>query len=125
MRMGDYNKLIVNCSIKKTENIDALKQELKDRIGLVTSAYHCGGELIHADNEWDDSTSIVIVTQCKYGRGIEEFIEWLRPQVIQGMGDGGVFAIDFSEYGSVPTVYSMTDKLKKLREMPKPKSQPC
>lgn len=107
--MGDYNKLIVNCGIKKIkdEEIDSLKEGLKDKIGLCSSAYHAGGEIIHVDNDWRHRTDITIVTQCKYGRGIEEFIDWLKPQVIDGVGEGEVFAMNFSEYSVEPILYKM------------------
>lgn len=103
--MGDYTKLIVNCSIKKTENTDTLKEEILSRIGLTTSAYHCGGELLDISNDWHHRTDITLVTQCKYGRGVDEFIEWLEPQVIGGFGPNDIWAIVCSEYDEKPIIH--------------------
>ena len=104
--MGDYTKLIVNCSIKKTENTEELEAVITERIGLTTSAYHCGGELLKISNDWHHRTDITLVTQCKYGEGIDEFLEWLKPQVADGFGPNGVYAIVCSEYDEYPIIYT-------------------
>lgn len=105
--MGDYNKLIVNCSLKKMnkDEVELFEKRVRDSIGISSSAYHCGGELLHIDNYWHHRTDFTLVTQAKYGIGVQEFIDWLRPQVIDGMGENETFAIEFSEYDEYPKTY--------------------
>ena len=103
--MGDYTKLIVNCSVKKTEDVEKLEQDIRERLDFMSSAYHCGGEMLEISNEWDHRTDITLVTQTKWGNGIEDFLEWLEPQVIDGFGDEEYFAIVSCEYGGF-TIYS-------------------
>ena len=109
--MGDYTKVIVNCAIKKIDEnrIEGFRKEFLDKAYLCSSAYHCGGELLEIDNDWHHRSDITFVTQLKYGRGLEEFIEWLKPLVIQGMGENDAFALVFSEYQKEPTLYYMED----------------
>lgn len=108
--MGDYTKLIVNCSVKKTENTEELEAEIRDRVGLCTSAYHCGGELLKISNDWHHRTDITLVTQCKYSRGIDEFLQWLSPQIIDGFGDEEYYAIVVTEYGGFSTFSKTKDR---------------
>ena len=108
--MGDYTKLIVNCSIKKTENTDKLREEILEHIDLMSSAYHCGGEFLHIENEWHHRTDITLVTQAKYGRGIDEFLAWLTPMVTNGIGEDDVFAIVCDEYTSNPVTYKIKER---------------
>lgn len=97
--MGDYTKLIVNCGVKKREDIEAFKKEIEEKLdGLCSSAYHCGGELLHIDNEWHQRTDLVIVNQFKYSRGLDEFLDWLEPMVRDGFGDEDIWAIIATEY---------------------------
>lgn len=103
--MGDYTKLIVNCSVEKREDIDALREEILNQIILHSSAYHCGGEVLHIGNEWHHRTDITLVTQAKYGQGISEFLEWLKPQVINGFGESDIFAIEMDEYSNNPIIH--------------------
>jgi hypothetical protein len=103
--MGDYTKIIVNCSLKKTEDLESLRREIYERLPLISSAYHCGGEILQVGNEWHHRTDITLVAQAKYGRGIQEFIEWLRPQVIDGFGEGDIFAVVASEHCEIPRFY--------------------
>ena len=116
--MGDYTKVIVNCSIKKIEDEKEIESFKDEFFGMVSSnsssAYQCGGDIFHFCNEWHHRSSITFITQMKYGRGLEEFIEWLRPKVIQGSGDSDVFAMSFSEYQTEPTLHKMC-KLKEIR----------
>jgi len=108
--MGDYTKLIVNCGLKKmtdkeTESFKILVQEKLG--GLCSSAYHCGGELLELDNEWHHRTDLTIVNQHKYSIGIIDFIDWLRPYVVDGMGQDEVFAMAFTEYDDIPNLFTM------------------
>ena len=110
--MGDYTKVIVNCGVKKREGeeLESFKKEFLDNVYLCSSAYHCGGEVFHIDNDWHHRTDITFVTQLKYSRGLEEFIDWLRPHVTQGFGEsndegGEMFAMSITEYQQSPTVY--------------------
>lgn len=105
--MGDYTKVIINCSIKKLADseVEAFKAAFLEKAYLCSSAYHCGGELFEIQNDWHHRTDISFITQLKYGRGLEEFIDWLRPQVTNGMGDADAFGISFTEYQKEPTLY--------------------
>lgn len=97
--MGDYTKLIVNCSIKKTEDTEALREEILEKLGFLgSSAYHCGGEFLHIENDWHHRTDISIISQQKYGRNIDEFLDWLRPQIVDGFGSNDTWAIVADEY---------------------------
>lgn len=110
--MGDYTKLIVNASVKKMTDEEAaeFKLLLEDILQPSSSAYHCGGEIIHVGNEWRHRTDILICAQRKRGNGIEEFLAWLKPQLIDGMGEREAFALTFTEYQSSPDVYWLVDK---------------
>lgn len=108
--MGDYTKLVVNCSVKKTDAPEKLKQEIMDRIGLCSSAYHCGGELLDINNEWHHRTDITLITQKKWGNGIKEFLEWLKPQVINGIGDEDIYAFECSEYEGGLIIHKLLDE---------------
>ena len=105
--MGDYTKVIVNCGIEKLEDneIADYKAKFLDNVRLCSSAYHCGGELLEIQNDWHHRTDITFVTQLKYSQGLEEFIDWLKPQVIDGMGEEDAFALVFTEYHIEPKVY--------------------
>jgi hypothetical protein len=105
--MGDYTKVIVNCSVKKKTEAELVKykKEWLDNVYLCTSAYHCGGELLEFSNEWNYRTDVTFVTQLKYSQGLKEFIAWLKPQVIDGCGERGCFAMSFTEYQKEPTMY--------------------
>lgn len=107
--MGDYTKVIVNCSTDKMndDEIESFKTQFLDKAYLCSSAYHCGGELLEIKNDWHHRTDITFVTQLKYSRGLDEFIEWLKPKVTNGMGESDVFALSFTEYQSKPTLYQM------------------
>jgi hypothetical protein len=107
--MGDYTKFIVNCSVKKLddEGAEILEGDIRSKLSMLTSAYHCGGELVNISNDWHHRTDISIITQCKYGNGILQFIEWLKPQVTQGFGESEIFAMEISEYCTEPTLYCM------------------
>jgi hypothetical protein len=107
--MGDYNKLIVSCTVK-----GVVKEELKNKVeglGLGTSAYQSQEHIISIEeNDWDHrkgDLNVIIVGQTKNGRGQNEFCEWLRPHVIQGSGENDVFAMSFSEYGDEPSIWKL------------------
>lgn len=109
--MGDYTKVIVNCSIKKMSDSEIIPftDLLRSKMGITSSAYHCGGEIIKVDNSWDHRTDVSMITQNKYGRDVFSFIEWLRPLVVEGSGQDDVYCMTFSEYCSKPTLYSLSD----------------
>lgn len=106
--MGDYTKLIVNCSVKKMTDEEAkdFENEVLERLGgLRSSAYHCAGELCVVQNDWQHRTELTIVNQHKYGGGIEGFLSWLEPKVIDGIGMNSLFAIVMDEYCVTPKLY--------------------
>ena len=102
--MGDYTKLIVNCSVK-TQDEKKLRESI-DEFYRSSSMYHCGGEILHIDTD-SFRTNITMVAQYKYSIGMNEFLEWLRPQVIDGFGEDGIFAISCTEYCKEPTLYKI------------------
>lgn len=110
--MGDYNKLIVACTVK-----GEIEAELKvkiEELGLYTSAYQSQEIIEHIQpGEWHhrkDALNVILVGQTKYGRGQKEFCEWLEPHVIQGSGLNDVFAMSFSEYSDEPTLWKLGDR---------------
>lgn len=105
--MGDYTKIIVNCDVKiKEEDIPSFKEELLENVEYMSSSYHCGGELLEIRNSFGQ-TSLSFITQLKYSRGLEEFITWLRPFVIQGFGPNDIFCLAYTEYSIIPTEYKL------------------
>ena len=105
--MGDYTKLIINCSINKIVGDDLVEFEetFRNKIYVCSSAYHCGGELLVFSNDWHHRTEISLITQIKYGVGIEDFINWLRPYIKGGFGDNDCIGLSMSEYCENPVVY--------------------
>jgi len=109
--MGDYNKLIVSCTVN-----GSIKEELQvkiEELELGTSAYQSQEHTISIKpGSWDhikNHLEVILVGQTKYGRGQSEFCEWLRPNVIQGSGRNDVFAISFSEYSDTPTLWKISN----------------
>jgi hypothetical protein len=107
--VGDWNKLIVSCTVK-----GAIKEELKKKIedlDLSASAYQSQEQVISLQpNDWDDgekNLSVVLIGQTKWGRGQREFCEWLRPHVLQGSGLSDIYAFSFSEHADEPEVWAM------------------
>lgn len=104
--MGDYCKLIVSCTVS-----GAAEEELKTKVkelGMCVSAYQSQERIEFIEkNEWPSrgDLQVVLVGQTKYGRGQDEFCDWLRPHVTQGSGENEVFAISFSEYGDEPRLW--------------------
>ena len=104
--MGDYQKIIVNAEV----NCDRAELEAKiGELGLLESAYHCGGliEDIKSSTYRAPHSSLVLVGQTKYGRGQEEFLDWLEPFVTDGSGPGEIWSIQISEYTPTPTFRSL------------------
>ena len=112
--MGDYTKLIVNCNVKASkEEIELALKETGIIVGL-TSAYHCGGEVLHMRAEGLSGrvmTELTLVIQAKYGRGINAFLEWLAPRVRGGSGPSDLYAIEQSEYFDTPNLYFQDKKV--------------
>jgi hypothetical protein len=107
--MGDYTKLIVSCAVKVPD-----EEELKAKIealGLYTSAYHSQELVVSVDkSDWHhrrECLMLVLVGQTKWGRGQVEFLDWLRPYVIQGSGQDDIWAFQISEYEDGLTVHTL------------------
>jgi hypothetical protein len=100
MFVGDYTKIIVNCTVWGIESSEKFRAEILERLPLHTSAYHCGGELLQVeqDKTFKAKWHVTFITQAKYGKGIKEFIEWLGPKVMDGFGSDEIFAIEIDEY---------------------------
>ncbi len=103
--MGDYQKLIVSCSVRS-----AIKDKLDtqiEQLNLTTSAYHSGERCISLEKDLyeNDVLNLVLIGQTKYGQGQKQFCEWLESYVVKGSGPDDVFAIQFSEYDGVPTLW--------------------
>jgi hypothetical protein len=109
--MGDYSKLIVSCTTNKGLKKEQLLEKLED-FQLYDSAYQSQEKVISIEKGREDGLEIVLVGQRKWGRGIEDFCEWLRPFVAQGSGDNDVFAMEFSEYCTSPRLYTMELEIK-------------
>lgn len=100
--MGDYNKLIVSCTVK-----GITKKQLEDEIVdlcLGDSAYQSQETIVSIEpNTWSSKTEcldIVLVGQTS---------EWLKQHVVQGSGKNDVYAMSFSEYGDTPQIWKLTD----------------
>ena len=109
--MGDYSKVIVECTVKvKKEDLEAKVSEL----GLGVSAYQSEGwaTIIKPCNQDPDCEhfDLVLVGQAKYERGVEEFLGWLKPHVIQGSGTGELYAMVISEYEYAPRCFHLRTK---------------
>lgn len=105
--MGDYVKLIIDAEVRVSR--EALEHKL-DELPLCVSAYHSEGFVkeIQAPEYGDkDRFMLVVVGQTKYGRGQEEFLNWLKPFVTQGSGPSEIWAFQINEYTSKPTVWEM------------------
>jgi hypothetical protein len=111
--MGDYNKLIVACTVKDTVTQDELKTKIEE-LSLGSSAYQSQEHVISIEpNDWPHRKgfhNLVLVGQTKYGRGQTEFCEWLRPHVAQGSAENDVFAVAFTEYDDVPQLWKMDER---------------
>jgi hypothetical protein len=108
--VGDYCKLIVACKVKGT-----VKDELKNKIEelrLGSSAYQSQEQIVSIElSKWGDrkDLDVIVVGQTKWGNGQEEFCQWLRPHVLQGSGEGEVYAMSFSEYSDEPQVWKLRE----------------
>lgn len=107
--MGDYSTLHVSAGIKKLskEEKETFVEELMGRVPRTDSAYHSTSYHIYINDDWHHQTRIEISTQAKHGRGIKEFLDWLEPMIIQGMGQNEVWAISFNEYSPNPEIRSL------------------
>lgn len=93
--MGDYNTLIVSARINLNGmTAENLESEIRSRLPLCDSAYHATAPFLSIEADG----TISMITQAKYNRGVYEFLDWLRPMVGKGLGGGGAWAINFSEY---------------------------
>lgn len=103
--MGDYNTQIISAGIKRVDDdlLEELRSEILSRLGLCDSAYHATAPFLEIRN-WHHQTNISMITQAKYNRGVEEFLDWLEPVVIDGLGQNETWAINFSEYSNNPTM---------------------
>lgn len=110
--MGDYTKLIVNCSVKKMtdEEVLVFKDKIMGKMGLLSSAYHAGGEVLEVDNEWGHRTDVTLVTQDKYGGKLDDFLNWLAPQVTNGCGQDDAWAMTWTEYQREPDIHYLMEK---------------
>jgi len=109
--MGDYNKLIVACTVK-----GSIEKELRaeiEELGLYDSAYQSQEKIISIEpNKWghrEGELNLIMVGQTKWGSGQREFCEWLRPHVIQGSGENDVYAMSFSEHSDQPQMWKLSD----------------
>lgn len=112
MSVGDYNKLIVACTVKGAvkEELETKVQEL--RLGI--SAYQSQELVISIEpNEWPydcdtGNLNVVLVGQTKSGMRQQDFCEWLKPYVVQGSGENDVYAMSFNEYSDIPQVWKLS-----------------
>jgi hypothetical protein len=97
--VGDYNVLIVSAKVRTSADEKTFKEEFQEMFPQTDSAYHATAPFI----EWNGWT-VSAIGQAKYNRGVAEFMDWLRPHVIAGMGPRDAWAINFSEYTDQPTI---------------------
>jgi hypothetical protein len=109
--MGDYNVLIISAGVKKIDDnaVDEFKTLISEKLPCTSSAYHATAHFISIDNSWSHQTRLSIITQTKWGDGIKEFIEWLTPMVVKGIGSGNVWALEFSEYDPYPIITKLSN----------------
>jgi len=103
--MGDYNVQIISAKLKRIDDdkLDAFKEEVESRLPRGDSAYHATAPFIAVAN-WHHCTNLSMIVQAKYNRGVDEFLAWLGPQVLGGMGPGDAWSINFSEYTKNPRI---------------------
>lgn len=100
--MGDYTKLIVSCQVDVPE--EDLRQRVSE-LSLNTSAYHSQEYIVSIErSDWshregDCTFNLILVGQTKWGRGQEDFLNWLKPYVTDASGPLGIWAFQISEYG--------------------------
>jgi hypothetical protein len=111
--MGDYTKLIVSAVA-----IGVTKEEVEAKIKELdpsSSYYHATGTVVDVQNDdtFANRVEISIICQTKYGRGQQEFLEWMQPFVKDGSGPNDIWAIQMDEYSVTPRFWQLstyTDK---------------
>ncbi len=103
--MGDYNVQIISARIKKPPTLDdnQLREEILERLPLCDSAYHGTNPFVNVGTD-SIGTYVSLITQAKWNRGVNEFLDWFEPMVCQGIGEDDVWSINYSEYSGEPTI---------------------
>lgn len=103
--MGDYNVQIISARVKTEMSLEEFTKEVESRLCRHDSAYHATAPFINIVSErFDRSITVSAIIQAKYNHGIEEFLQWLEPMVVQGIGKDEAWSINFSEYGREPAI---------------------
>ncbi len=106
--MGDYNALIISAKVKPQAGMTVrdFEWEISARLPPCISAYHATSHFVQVlEHDWCPGYFFLsMMTQAKYNRGVEEFLKWLEPMVMQGMGADEAWAINFSEYSRQPRI---------------------
>jgi len=109
--MGDYNVQIVSARLKEQKNksIQEFEKDILDRLPLIDSAYHATSPFISLT---DHGFGLILsmITQAKWNDGTKEFLDWLEPMVLQGMGEDDVWAINYSEHSDKPSTRKLNDE---------------
>ncbi len=99
--MGDYNVLIVSAKLKKKVERD----DINSHLPWCDSAYHATAPFINMN----EHNCLSLIVQTKWGHGIKEFLDWLQPNVAGGIGPSDIWAMEYSEYSSTPTIRQLTE----------------
>lgn len=104
--MGDYNVQIINARVNVPKKYASrFREEILRRLPLIDSAYHATAPFLEVDTSFD--TTVSMITQTKYNKGVEEFLDWFKDYVLQGIGSNDIWSINYSEYSSVPETRSV------------------
>lgn len=108
--MGDYNKLIVACTLKPSakEELDSKIKELN----LYTSAYQSQELVVSVlPSAWHSGCiNLVLVGQTKLVASQNDFCAWLYAHVKQGSGHSDIYAMSFSEHSDIPQVWKLLNE---------------
>lgn len=111
--MGDYNAVFISAKLKvRTKDEEAFKKfkkKVKDKLSPRYSSYHATANFINFKRIDSRYIILTLVTQAKYNQGIEEFKNWLRPMVVQGLGLKDAWYINFGEYNQEPIIEYLGD----------------
>lgn len=109
--MGDYNVQIISARVKNPDkkSSEDFKEEVESRLPKIDSAYHSTSPFISVSDNFGDSLTLSMIVQAKYNRGVDEFIKWLKPMVIGGMGAADVWSLNFNEYDRGPKIICLRE----------------
>ena len=110
--MADYNVQIISCVVKTELTEEEFKKEVLDRLPLRDSAYHATAPVIQVNRycSYADRLTLSMITQARFNVGVAEFKEWIRPMIVQGIGEDETWGINFSEHSGSPQLDSIGEE---------------